>query len=498
MFNKIRAKIKTKIGKVNFNDLLVAFLIVCIGMLFTLYFKIKHSMNFLNLDELLWMYRSRFFIDGISNLDFSNLIQSSHPGIMVMWVVGPFMKIVNYDFNLITTLTSELNSSGIGYNLINNAQENQQIYYNYRSISILFNVPIIAIVISFILSLYYLLKKLLFNKWQIAFSLILVVTTPYYIYFTTPTDKFVGMFSVVSILCLLIYLSKKGGKLFFIASAIFASFAVLSKMSALFLLPYVLFVVIFYSKILNIFLNRNGSNLKLDNIGISKKRSFCHFLGGGNPVFKSKYKFKNMTFDSFLELPIVVETKYVLKLYFSYIAIFIITSVVFLPTILSNPRSIFALFVRESSQRIITENQNSFVGISIIHTYLTDNFLLSFNIFVMIIFLVFFFLILKKIRDKIYIEKEIIVLFVYFISFFAFVVMFSKTYSFRYLVPILIIFQIISGIGIYELINLFIEKNKIKDKKIIYYWAIVCILISQGLLIYYSEIENIENLPSFY
>ncbi|MCK5475590.1 MAG: glycosyltransferase family 39 protein [Candidatus Pacebacteria bacterium] len=460
MFNKIRAKIKTKTEKVNFNDCLAVFMIVCIGILFTLYFKIKNSMNFLNLDELLWMYRSRFFIDGISNLDFSNLIQSSHPGIMVMWAVGPFMKIINYDFNLIVNLINELNSSGIGYNIINSTEYNQQIYHNHRSISILFNIPIITIVISFVLSLYYLLKKLLFNKWQIAFSLILVVTTPYYIYFTTPTDKFVGMFSVVSILCLLIYLSKKGGKLFFIASAIFASFAVLSKMSALFLLPYVLFVIVFYSKILNIFLNRNGSSLKLNNI--------------------------------------VVETKYILKLYFSYIAIFIVTSVVFLPTILSDPRSILALFVRESSQRIITENQNSFVCVSVSYAYLTDNFLLSFNIFVMIIFLVFFFLILKKIRDKIYIEKEIIVLFVYFISFFAFIVMFSKTYSFRYLVPILIIFQIISGIGIYELINSFIEKNKIKDKKVIYYWAIACILISQVLLIYYSEIEHIENLPSFY
>ncbi|MCK5085203.1 glycosyltransferase family 39 protein, partial [Candidatus Parcubacteria bacterium] len=329
----------------------------------------------------------------------------------------------------------------------------------YRSISMLFNIPIIAIVISFILSLYYLLRKLLFNKWQIAFSLLLVVTTPYYIYFTTPTDKFVGMFSIVSILCLLVYLSKKGGKIFFIASAIFASWAVLSKMSALLLIPYVLFVIIFYSKILNIFLNRDGNSLNLNNI--------------------------------------IIEIKYVLKSYFSWIAIFIATSVVFLPTILSNPKSVLSLITRESSQRIITEDQNSFVGVNIIYTYLTDNFLLSFNIFVIIIFLVFFFLILKKIKDKIYIEKEVIALFVYFISFFAFVVMFSKTYSFRYLMPMLIVFQIISGLGIYELVNLFIEKNKIKDKKLIYYWAIACVLISQVLLIYYSEIEKIENLPSF-
>ena len=241
-----------KYKNIQLSDHLLVFLLISTGVLFTMYFKVKNSMNFLSLDELLWMYRSRFFIDNILSLEFSNLIQSSQPGIMVMWVVGPFMQIVNYDFLIIKSLIHELNSSGIGYNTINSARENQQVYSDYRNISILLNIPIVAIMISFIISLYYLLKKLLFNKWQITFSLLLIVTTPYYIYFTTPTDKFVGMFSIISILCLLVYLGKKGGRLFLIASAVLGSWAVLSKMSALFLVPYVFFAIIFYSQILNI------------------------------------------------------------------------------------------------------------------------------------------------------------------------------------------------------------------------------------------------------
>ena len=240
-----------RISKLNIRDYFSILIIIFIGILFVLYFKIKHSMNFLNLDELLWMYRSRFFIDNVSNLEFFNLIQSSQPGIMVMWAVGPFMKIINYDFNLISNLIQELNSSGIGYNIINSSQENQQIYQSYKSMSLLFNIPMVVIMISFIFSLYYLLKKLLFNRWQISFSLLLIVTTPYYIYFTTPTDKFVGIFSTMSILCLLIYLGKKGGKLFLLASAVLGSWAILSKMSALFLIPFVFFTITYYSKIFN-------------------------------------------------------------------------------------------------------------------------------------------------------------------------------------------------------------------------------------------------------
>ncbi len=449
-----------KYKNIQLSDHLLVFLLISTGVLFTMYFKVKNSMNFLSLDELLWMYRSRFFIDNILSLEFSNLIQSSQPGIMVMWVVGPFMQIVNYDFLIIKSLIHELNSSGIGYNTINSARENQQVYSDYRNISILLNIPIVAIMISFIISLYYLLKKLLFNKWQITFSLLLIVTTPYYIYFTTPTDKFVGMFSIISILCLLVYLGKKGGRLFLIASAVLGSWAVLSKMSALFLVPYVFFAIIFYSQILNILQNKKDNNFKIRNTAN--------------------------------------EIKHALKIYLSWLSMFIVTSIIFLPTILSNPKSVLSLVIKESSQRVVVKNQTTQVdATSVLSAYLSDNFIYSFNFFVIILFCIFFILILKNICTRKHVEKEIIILFVYFISFFAFIILFSKTYSFRYLVPILILFQIIAGLGIYELVNIFMRKYNIKNINSLYYWTIISILISQLLLIHYSEIEKIKNLPYF-
>jgi hypothetical protein len=430
-------------------DIIIITAITLTGILFLFYFKTKHSMGFINLDELLWMYRSRFFMDNLFNLNFSGLLQAYHPGTMVMWLSGPFMKIIDYDFNSISNFINNLNSSGVGYNIINH--KNQWLYDDYKELGLLFNIPILSLIFIFIFSVCYLLKKLKFNRWIIIFSLLLITTTPYYIYFTTPTDKFVGIFSVLSILCLLVFASKKGGRKFFILSAILCSFAVLSKFSALFLVPFSLFVLVFYK--------------------------CCR-----DEAVPRLYSVKN-----------------IIKDYLSWLAIFSATTIIFLPTIITDPNSVLNLIIKQSSERSLAQNQGYgiFLNFKVIAAYLSDSFLLSFNLFVIIIFMAFICLLIGKIKNKISINKEITILITYFFTFFIFIVLFSKTYSFRYLVPILIIFQIIAGVGIYEFSNIFIEKNNVKNKNLVYSWIIAFILISQGLLIYYSELEKIEELPLF-
>ncbi|MEA1937236.1 MAG: hypothetical protein U9N04_03935 [Patescibacteria group bacterium] len=434
-------------------DIILVLAIILIGFLFLSYFKIKHQMTFTNLDELLWMYRSRFFMDGILSGDFSNLIQSSQPGIMAMWLIGPFMKIVSYDFMSISNFIADLNNSGIPYNIING--NDQQIYADYKELSFLLNIPIFGVIIFFTFSLYYLLKKLSFSKWAIFFSLLLIVTTPYYIYFTTPTDKLVGIFSTLSILSLLVYAGNKGGKKFLFASAILCSWAVLTKISALFLVPFSLLVLAFY------------------------KLNYC-FLKSLKPQASS---LKNIIKDCFF-----------------WLITFLTTSIIFLPTIITDPRSILNFFTKESSKRIITESPVSydpFLNFKIILAYLSDSFLLSFNLFVMAVFIAFICLLIQKTKRKIEIDKRVVILIIYCLSFFLFVTLFSKTYSFRYLVPALIIFQIAAGIGIYEFSSIIAEKNKTINKNITYLFTVIFILLSQALLIYYSAIEKIEELPYF-
>jgi len=434
-------------------DIILVFIIILTGLFFLSYFKIKHQMTFPNLDELLWMYRSRFFIDNILNCNFSNLIQSSQPGIMVMWLIGPFMKIINYDFASISNFIADLNNAGIPYNIING--NDYQIYSNYKELSFLLNVPIFGVIFLFIFSLYYLLRKLGFNRWAIIFSLLLIVSTPYYIYFTTPTDKLVGIFSTLSILSLLVCADNKGGKRFLFASAILCSWAVLTKISALFLVPFCLFVLAFYK--------------------------YCHRRDEAVPRLYG-------------------DIKSIAKDYFFWLITFLTTSIIFLPTIVTDPYSILKFFTKESSKRAIaggSVDYDIFLNLKIILAYLSDSFLLSFNLFIIAIFIAFTCLIIQRIKSKMKIDRKVAVLIIYCLSFFAFVTLFSKTYSFRYLVPSLIIFQIVAGIGIYEFFGILAEKNKTINRNITYSFVAIFILLSQALLIYYSAIEKIEELPYF-
>lgn len=418
-------------------------LVIFTGFLALSFFKIKHSVDFLNLDEFLWMYRSRFFIDRVMELDFSNLIQSSQPGIMVMWFSGPFMKMIDYDFNSIAHFISELNRAG-AYNVINDPSRNY--YDGFGQISFLFNIPIVSAMILFVVSLYYLLKKLSFPGWAAIFALLLIVTTPYYVFFTTPTDKLAGIFSILSLLCLLAYSGKYGGKKFLFLSGFLGSWAALSKMSALFLVPFSFLSLLFY--------------------GLEYQSGKVAFPG-------------------------IKKIKAAINDFFSWSLVFIATSIIFLPTIITNPRTVAGLFIKEGSDRSLVASGQSLSFFGVAYRYLSDTFFLSFNLYVIVVFIAFFFLIVQRIKRNIRLQKEVPALFAFIVFFFVFTVIYSGTYSFRYMVPVLVVFQILSGLGIYEFANLIIERNKIKNKNEIYAWAIVFILVSQALLVHYSEIVPI-------
>lgn len=429
----------------NRKDARALLLVLFAGFLLMSFFKIKHSVNFLNLDEFLWMYRSRFFMDMVAKFDFSGLIQSSQPGIMVMWFSGPFMKMIDYDFNSIVNLIGELNRTG-AYNVINDPS--QKYYDGYEGISFMFNIPIVSLMVLFVVFLHYFLRKLSFSRWATVFSLLLIVTTPYYVFFTTPTDKLVGIFSVLSLLSLLVYVGKQGGMKFLLLSGFLGSWAALTKMSALFLVPFSLLLLLAYG---------------LD-------------FSGYKTFFPGRKKIMSIARD-----------------FFSWLLVFTATSIIFLPTIIVNPRSVVGLFIKESSNRNLVSGGQPFSFFEVVYRYLSDTFLLSFNLYVVVLFLAFLCLIIQRIKRNIIVQKEVLVLFSFLLLFFIFTVFYSGTYSFRYLVPILVIFQILSGLGIYEFSNIIIERNRVKNKSEIYAWAIVFILVSQALLVHYSEIVPINN-----
>ena len=450
-------------------DIIAVLSVILTGALFLSYFKLKHSMNFINLDELLWMYRSRFFMDSLLSFDFSHLIQSAQPGIMVMWASGPFMKIIDYDFVSVYNFVNNLDKSGIPYNIINS--RDGDLFLEYREASFLFNIPVLAIMASFFFAAYFLLRKLDFSRWSVSFALLLIATTPYYVYFTTPTDKFVGIFATLSLLNLLVYLEEKGGRKYLAFSALLGAWAALTKLSALFLVPLALLIVVFY---------RNKSSVL---------EQFDRAKGAITALKWRKLSLNRKMFTTF-------DLRLLAKDYALWLAVFFVSCSVFLPTIITDPFKVVNFFLKQDQRTSIIGEYDVFLNLKIIAAYLFDSSLQSFNLFVLIAYISFVFLIIQQIKNKINTNKKEIVIAAYPLVFFLFVTLFSRTYSFRYLVPVLIVLQIAAGEGIYQFANILSRKWKLKDKEA-YFWAVALILISQALLIYYSEVEKIENLPNF-
>lgn len=425
-------------------DAVCIFSIIMCGFFFMLFFKMRNSFSFLNLDEFLWMYRSRIFMDRIMEMDLGHLIQSAQPGIMVMWLAGPFMKLVDFDFSKIADLIKTLNDTG-GYNVINDPTRNY--YSGYELLSFLFNVPMVLSMLGFVVLMNYFLRRVGFEKRSAFLSILLIVTTPYYVFFTTPADKLVGIFSVLSLLSLLVYAKESGRRKYLIFSALAASWAALTKLSALFMAPFTFFVLFAYGM----------DRKKISDLKALKRRAY------------------NVSRDFLL-----------------WLSVFMVSNVIFLPTIIVNPAAVHKLFFGEKSFGGFLQNNEDLSFFETIAKYFNDPFLLSFNLFVMVVFAAFFSLIVRGFGYKIDIRKDILFMCFFMITFFFFTAAFSKAYSFRYLVPALILLQVIAGAGFNEFSKILSRRSRIYSLNETFAWAVVFILLSQALLIHYSDIVPIN------
>ena len=466
------------------SELSATLVIILLGALLSCFFKITHQITFISPDELLWILRSNIFVEHFLSGNFSGLIQLSQPGIMVMWFTGPMMYLSHFNFELITNLLADLNQAGIPYNVINS---NNPIYYQpYQKISFLFNLPLLSILFLFALCFYASLRKLKFSKIKSLAALAFLTSSSFYfLFFTTPTDKLVAIFMTLSLFSLLIYvndghkgeISPRSRKKYLIISAILAASAVLSKLSALFLLPFTLLVLFIYSR-------------------------------------------KNI--------------KNIFKDYLLWIIIFLITAIIFLPTIITNQEIVINLLLNNGQDRLIvnssgTNSSNSFLFIAVALTYLSDSSLISLGPLALICLIIFFVSVffrwfrsgnismkskrksrkfgstalerLQNQRNFISLSKRAreisFILTLYLFLFFISIATFSKTYSFRYLAPLFPIIYLLAGIGLVNLTDLIIKKFRV-PKKLAYSEMIILIFLSQLLFIFTSRIEEIESLPDFH
>lgn len=214
------------------NDFFILTLILFLGSLYIITENTINPALAMNIDESLWIVRSYNYINAVKNFDFVGGIQTVHPGITVMALSGIFVH------NMADHL------SGLDF------------YYSFNiySYHLAFNVPIILVLIFFFFSFHYILRKLGFEKILSFFILVLFSVNLFYVLDSTPVDKFSAISILLSLSLLLVYVNGKfNSKKYLILSSFFAGFGVLSKLSALILVPFSLFILLYFSS-----LNSNG------------------------------------------------------------------------------------------------------------------------------------------------------------------------------------------------------------------------------------------------
>jgi len=444
-------------------ELIIILTIILSGLVTLNVFKMANSATFLSLDEILWMPRADVYQSHILEGNFSGFIVTQ-PGITVMWMASPIIHFIDFDFNVISEIVEYKKGQGSDFNFVN--KNNPALYSQFKGLSFLFNIPFLLAIFSAIITGYYLLRRLGFNKNILFIALAFIATTPWLMYFTTPTDKCLIIFMTLSLLFLMVYgnelsvaLQKKSKyhKKFLLISAILGAWAALSKLTAFFFIVLIPFILLFYLK----------------------------------PLSKEKIKI-------------------VLKDCLIWAVIFFIVCSVFLPTIIFHPQEIIDYFFQTSPTTIepnpnplfyfhrIIEYTESFLTYSFIG-HISPGSVMSFGLLMITAFFYFiisrfpkvisknkdlsaFYLFLKNSKENkkiVKIKKHLFVLGVHLLFFTTMVIALSENHDIRFLASAFIIMDIFAALGIYLIVEMLRKKFNFKEN---IYLVVVFLLIFNQMI----------------
>ena len=401
-------------------EFIIVLFIILSGFMTTAIFKLNNFFTFPSLDEMLWHRRSDVFWDKMLSLDFSGLIQSAQPGITVYWFTGFMTKFIDFDFSDVSRRIAEKNALGLNFNDVMNVND-YAVYSAYETISFAFNAPLFLLLVIFYISFYYLLKKLGFNKIIASFSLLFLTTNIFITYWTTPSDKMLYIFITLSFLTFLVYVGNRNkAKKYLFASAILGAWAVLSKLTALFLLPFFILVSIFYLW----------------------------------PLSREKIKF-------------------IIKDCFYWGLIFIFICIIFLPTIITNPGEVYELVFGTNT---IEGNHSAYNYVSSLPEYFETLIPAICGSPGMPLFFITYFILKSKKRYKnvfsAFPQKHIQTIIAYLTLFIIMIILLSSNRDARFMFPSFVVMSIIAALGFYSVIEIIKKKTKLPG-----YLTIIAIMV---------------------
>ena len=175
-----------------------------------------------NTDVWKWKARIYDFGSGVFNLNFAQTIQKYHPGVTLMWAGTTAVKVYNAYYDIFYKMPPANNSITTIFEL--------------NFVQKLFVVITIGITLAFV---FYPLRKKFGALYALLFVLFILLE-PFYLALTREIhlEGLMSTFMLASFVWLVYWLDEKKSHMRIFLSALFGSFAVLTKTSSLFLLPF--------------------------------------------------------------------------------------------------------------------------------------------------------------------------------------------------------------------------------------------------------------------
>ncbi len=202
-------------------------IMVCALLLFVaLLPRILNLGTFLTTDEKTWMARSYDFVRAFHDLRFNDMLQTTHPGVTTLWVAG-------------AAITTKMLTSHIPF-------EVSTLFHFVKASQF----SIAALNTLIIPALYVLLRIVLKRRDIPLFAVLLLALDPFLIGYSrvVHVDALLGGFLTLAVLATIVYVrSLQRGWL--IASAALAGLALLTKIPAVFIFPFIIVTLaIYYGK----------------------------------------------------------------------------------------------------------------------------------------------------------------------------------------------------------------------------------------------------------
>lgn len=171
-----------------------------------------------------WKWKSRIFDfgTGIFTLQFDKTIQRYHPGVTLMWIGSVAVKVYNLGYELVFKMSPPDNSVVTTFQL--------------HFVQKLFIVIVIALTLAYI---FYVLRKLFGHKYALV-AVVLMALEPFYVGLTRVVhlEGLMSIFMLASFISFYMFLRNSRLRKYMVLAAFFGALAVLTKTTALFLVPF--------------------------------------------------------------------------------------------------------------------------------------------------------------------------------------------------------------------------------------------------------------------